>query len=57
MTRDLPSPDQILEELADKAVARIAALHSYDVPCAVVYDMAGGLAGYLDWIDVSTSQV
>ena len=45
------------KELADKALARIAALHSYDVPCAVVYDMAGGLAGYLDWIDVSTGQV
>jgi periplasmic divalent cation tolerance protein len=45
------------KQLADKAVARIAALHSYEVPCAVVYDMAGGLPGYLDWIDVSTSQV
>jgi periplasmic divalent cation tolerance protein len=43
--------------MADKAVARIAALHSYDVPCAVVYDMASGLGAYLDWIDVSTSQV
>ena len=45
------------KEMADKAVARVAALHSYDVPCAVVYDMASGLPGYLDWIDVSTSQV
>jgi periplasmic divalent cation tolerance protein len=45
------------KELADKAVARIAVLHGYDVPCAVVYDMASGLPAYLDWIDVSTSQV
>jgi periplasmic divalent cation tolerance protein len=45
------------KQLADKAVARIKALHSYEGPCAVVYDMAGGLPAYLDWIDVSTSQV
>jgi periplasmic divalent cation tolerance protein len=37
--------------LADKAVARVKALHSYDVPCAVVYDMAAGLPDYLAWID------
>ncbi len=45
------------KELADKVIARVKALHSYDVPCAVVYDMAAGLPAYLDWIDVSTSQV
>lgn len=44
-------------ELAARAVARVAALHRYEVPCAVVYEMANGLPGYLDWIDVSTSQV
>jgi periplasmic divalent cation tolerance protein len=41
--------------LADKAVARIAALHTYDVPCAVVYDMAAGLPAYLAWIDDGTA--
>ncbi len=45
------------KQLAEKAIARIAELHSYDVPCAVVYDMADGLKPYLEWIDVSTSQV
>lgn len=44
-------------QLAGKAIARVAELHSYEVPCAVVYDMTNGLAAYLDWIDVSTSQV
>jgi periplasmic divalent cation tolerance protein len=44
-------------QLAEKAIARIAELHSYDVPCAVTYEMRNGLAAYLDWIDVSTSQV
>src|SRR5687768_276086 len=28
----------------ERALARIKSLHSYEVPCAVVYDMANGLA-------------
>lgn len=42
--------------LAEEVVARVKALHSYDVPCAVVYGMANGLPAYLDWIDASTRQ-
>lgn len=42
-------------ELADRAVARIADLHSYDVPCAVVYEMTAGLPAYLGWIDETTT--
>ena len=42
-------------DLADKAIARIKDLHSYDVPCAVIYDMAGGLPAYLAWIDQETA--
>ncbi len=45
------------KDLADTAIARVKALHSYDVPCAVAYDMSGGLPAYLDWIDVSTREV
>lgn len=36
--------------LAGEALTLIQALHSYDVPAAVVYDMAGGLPAYLEWI-------
>ena len=42
-------------DLADRALARIKVLHSYDVPCAVVYDMAAGLPAYLAWIDKETA--
>lgn len=42
-------------DLADRALARIKALHSYEVPCAVVYDMAAALPAYLDWIDKETA--
>jgi periplasmic divalent cation tolerance protein len=38
---------------ADKAealVARIAALHSYDVPAAVVWPISAALPAYADWV-------
>jgi periplasmic divalent cation tolerance protein len=41
--------------LADKALKRIQELHSYDVPCGVVYDMTAGLPAYLAWIDAETA--
>ena len=43
------------KDLADKVLARVQALHSYDVPCAVAYDMATGLPPYLAWIDAETA--
>jgi len=39
--------------LADKAMARIAALHSYEVPEMVVVPITGGSADYLAWIAAS----
>src|SRR5688572_25846227 len=41
--------------LVEKAMARVQEVHSYDVPCAVVYDMAAGLPPYLAWIDQETA--
>ena len=38
---------------ADKAealVARLAELHSYEVPCAVVWPVAATLPAYADWV-------
>jgi periplasmic divalent cation tolerance protein len=43
------------KDLADNVLSRIKALHSYDVPCAVAYDMAAGLPAYLGWIDGETA--
>lgn len=40
--------------LVEAAMARVKALHSYEVPCAVAYDMAGGLPEYLAWIKDNT---
>jgi periplasmic divalent cation tolerance protein len=36
-------------------VARIAELHSYDVPCVVVWPIADALADYACWVTGETS--
>ncbi len=41
-------------EAAERAIKRISALHSYAIPCVTVWDIAGGLPAYLDWIDQQT---
>lgn len=35
---------------APKLIERIAALHSYDVPTAVVWPISSALPRYLDWV-------
>ena len=37
-------------DMAEALIARIAELHSYDVPGAVVWPIAGALDDYHDWI-------
>ena len=39
---------------ADALVARIAGLHSYDVPAAVVWPIANAFEGYADWVLAET---
>jgi periplasmic divalent cation tolerance protein len=43
------------KDLVAAAIARIKTLHSYDLPCAVAYDMSAGLPQYLSWIDRETA--
>ena len=38
---------------ADALVARIAALHSYALPCVAVWPIDKLLAGYADWVESS----
>ena len=38
---------------ADRLIARIAALHSYEVPCVTVWAIDKLLAGYADWVENS----
>jgi len=41
-------------EGADTLIARIAALHSYDVPCIVTWPVDKLLADYSAWVEGST---
>lgn len=43
------------EELADRVIAEVKALHSYDVPCIVAWPIVNGDADYLKWIEEETS--
>lgn len=36
--------------VADEAVARIAALHSYDQPCIEVWPVTGAAEGFTAWV-------
>ena len=40
----------------DAMIARIAALHSYDVPCIASWPIVKVFAPYRDWIEDSTRQ-
>jgi periplasmic divalent cation tolerance protein len=42
-------------EATDALIARIAALHSYDVPCIAAWPIDKILANYADWVEGSTS--
>lgn len=41
-------------QLADAVIARVKALHSYEVPCIAVYGMEAGYQPFLDWIAAET---
>jgi periplasmic divalent cation tolerance protein len=38
---------------ADSLIARIAGLHSYDVPCVVAWPVEKSLGPYADWVEHS----
>jgi periplasmic divalent cation tolerance protein len=41
-------------ELAERLVARVRALHSYECPGLLVLPVSGGNPAYLDWIGAET---
>ena len=43
-------------ELAERLVARVRALHSYECPGIFVLPVSGGNPAYLDWIGAETEQ-
>jgi periplasmic divalent cation tolerance protein len=41
------------EDQVDALIARIAGLHSYDVPCVVAWPVEKSLGPYADWVEDS----
>lgn len=41
------------KDIAQKVIARITELHSYDTPCIVQWDITGGSEDYLKWVGES----
>ena len=37
-------------DMADRLIARLAELHSYDVPAAVIWPIADALPAYAQWV-------
>ena len=42
-------------DLAERLMARLAELHSYDVPAAVVWPIADALPAYANWVGGETA--
>ena len=42
------------DRAADALIARIAALHSYEVPCIATWPVDLILAAYADWVEANT---
>jgi periplasmic divalent cation tolerance protein len=50
---EVPAVLKTTSAQADALVARIAALHSYAVPCVTVWPIDKLLVGYADWVEAS----
>lgn len=48
--QEVPTLFKTQAALADRLIARIAELHSYDVPAAVVWPIATALPAYAEWV-------
>jgi periplasmic divalent cation tolerance protein len=50
---EVPAIFKTDERQADALIARIATLHSYEVPCITVWPIDKLLAGYAEWVEQS----
>ena len=52
---EVPAILKTTSDQADSLVARIAALHSYDVPCIAVWPVDKLPGSYADWVEQTVS--
>jgi periplasmic divalent cation tolerance protein len=55
--REVPALFKTKAGRADALIARLAELHSYDVPAAVVWPIAGAHPAYAEWVGSETAKV
>lgn len=51
---EVPALFKTRADLAERLIARIAALHSYETPCVVVWPIAAALPAYGDWVETES---
>ncbi len=51
---EVPALFKTRAALAERLIARIGELHSYDLPAAVVWPIADALPAYTDWVRAET---
>ena len=52
---EVPAIFKTTSDQADSLIARIVALHSYDVPCITVWPVDKLLGSYADWVEQAVS--
>ncbi len=52
---EVPALFKTRADAAERLIARIAELHSYDVPAAVVWPIADALGDYARWVKAETA--
>ena len=52
---EVPAILKTTSDQADSLIARIASLHSYDVPCIAVWPVDKLLGSYADWVEQTVS--
>ena len=56
---DLQQDNEVLliaktkKSLVDLVISKVKELHSYDIPCVLVFEIKGGNNEYLEWIEKS----
>ncbi|HEX9955053.1 MAG TPA: divalent-cation tolerance protein CutA [Allosphingosinicella sp.] len=52
---EVPALFKTRADLADALIARLAELHSYDIPAAAVWPISDALPTYMDWVAAETA--
>lgn len=54
-TREVPAIFKTRADRAEALVERIASLHSYEVPAAIVWPISHAIPAYAEWVEAETS--